>query len=70
MDPEWPIPLYEAAREHDCAFLFKQHSGARPEADRRLNVGDFRPREFNEFPDVPADVPSVPREFLEQGVVV
>lgn len=65
MDPAWAVDLYEEAREQDVAFLFKQHSGAYPEADRHLNVGDFRQRTFNEFPETPAGVPDAPLEFLE-----
>lgn len=64
MDPEWAVSLYEAARDAGVSFLFKQHSGRLPEENRLLNVGDFTQREFNEFPDVPGDLPAAPKEYL------
>lgn len=66
MDPEWPIPLYEAAREQDVAFLFKQHSAATAEADRLLDVGHGTLRTFTEFPDLADHLPTTPRAECDE----
>lgn len=64
MHPIWPIFLLYAARRSDTAFLFKQHSGAYAEKDRRLALFDGTLKEFNEFPAVPEGLPLCPHEYL------
>lgn len=68
MDPAWARQLIDACREQGVAPFFKQHSDRYPEQRTTIDLGDG-PVEVTEFPEVPADVPPAPQEFLSAEAV-